>query len=249
MTRSKTAKPGSEDNREAIIDAAMRLAEGNDWDAVRLSDIAAEAGVTMAQLRSAFDSKTAIINGLMRRIDEVVLDGDDPEMAGEPARDRLFDVLMRRFDALKPYRLALKSIMRAYRRDPFAAVAFNTRARRSMKWMLEAAGIEATGRLGRIRAQGLVFVMARTMPAFLRDKDAGLARTMAALDRALRDGEQVMRTMSTGMRMLGMFGSFVAGMRDRARDRFDDEDDDSFYDADDERMGEPDDEPWTGGPH
>ena len=201
----------------------------------------------MAQLRGAFDSKTAIINGLMRRIDQVVLEGGDPEMAGEPARDRLFDVLMRRFDALKPYRLALKSIMRAYRRDPFAAAAFNMRARRSMKWMLEAAGIEATGRMGNIRAQGLVFVMARTMPVFLRDKDTGLARTMAALDRALRDGEQVMRTMGTGMRMLGMFGSFVSGLRDRARDRFDDEDDDDgFYGPDDD---EAKDEPWTGGPH
>ncbi|MEZ5876695.1 MAG: TetR family transcriptional regulator [Tepidamorphaceae bacterium] len=247
MAPSKTAKAGSEDSRDAIIDAAMALAQDNDWEAIRLSDIAAEAGVTMAQLRGAFDSKTAIINGLMRRIDQVVLEGDDPEMAGEPARDRLFDVLMRRFDALKPYRLALKSIMRAYRRDPFAAAAFNMRARRSMKWMLEAAGIEATGRMGNIRAQGLVFVMARTMPVFLRDKDAGLARTMAALDRALRDGEQVMRTMGTGMRMLGMFGSFVSGLRDRARDRFDDEDDDDgFYGPDDD---EAKDEPWTGGPH
>lgn len=98
--------------REAIIDTALELAREGDWREVRLSDIAGRCGLTLAQLRGAFDSKAAIVEGLMRRIDREVLDGNDPEMDDEPPRDRLFDVLMRRFEALKPYRGALRSIAR-----------------------------------------------------------------------------------------------------------------------------------------
>ncbi len=241
--------------RDAVINAAMALAAEHDWDEVRLSDIAAQAGVTLAEMRAAFESKTAIVYGLMRRTDKAVLEGDDPEMAGEPARDRLFDVLMRRFEALAPYRAALRSIMRAYRNDVFAASQFNARARRSMKWMLESAQIDATGRMGEVRAQGLVLVWMRTMRVFLRDKDEGLARTMAELDRALRDGERVMRNIGGGLRALGMVGSVLSGLRDgarrarrrrRYRDDDYDEDERRYYDDPDDAMP---DEPYTGGPH
>ena len=256
MARTKAGKPEesiADKRKEAIIDAAMRLAADGTWDHIRLSDIAAEAGETLADMRADFDSKAAILHGLTARIDRIVLAGDDPDMAGEPARDRLFDVLMRRFEAMRPYRAALRSVMRAYRRDPFAMATFNVRLRRSMKWMLEAAGIDATGRLGDIRAQGLVFVWARTMPVFLRDRDPGMARTMAALDRALRDGEQVMRTMRGGLRAVGALGSLLAGLRERARsyDRDEDWDDDSIYGDDPGDAGERPhaSEPDTGGPH
>ena len=39
-----------------------------------------------------------------------MLDGTSDELADEPARERLFDVYMRRLDALTPYKDALKRI-------------------------------------------------------------------------------------------------------------------------------------------
>ena len=60
-----------------------------------------------------------------------------------------------------------------------------------MAWMLAAAGIPATGRRGLLRAQGLALVWARVMRTYLDDDDPGLARTMAALDKRLREAERV----------------------------------------------------------
>ena len=37
-------------------------------------------------------------------IDRQVLEGTSDDLAGEPARERLFDVFMRRIDALTPYK-------------------------------------------------------------------------------------------------------------------------------------------------
>ncbi len=94
-------------------------------------------------------------------------------------------------------------------------LAWNAVAIRSMVWMLEGAGIDASGKMGALRAQGLAMAYARTLKVWLRDEDPGMARTMVELDRRLRDGEGWMRRLS------GLC-SFVEGVsRRRRRDRRD----------------------------
>lgn len=53
--------------------------------------------------------------------------------------------LMRRLDALAPYKLGLEAISDWTRRDPLAASAINRVVINSMRFMLEAAGIESEG--------------------------------------------------------------------------------------------------------
>jgi hypothetical protein len=56
--------------------------------------------------------------------------------------------------------------------------------------MLTAAGIGAAGPRGMIRAQGLAVLFGSVLRTWVRDEDPGLARTMAALDRALARGQR-----------------------------------------------------------
>ena len=79
-----------------------------------------------------------------------MLAGGDADMAEEPPRERLFDVLMRRLEALAPYKEAVRSLMRSARRNPGLALALNAMAVRSQHWMLEAAGIGAVGPARRV---------------------------------------------------------------------------------------------------
>jgi hypothetical protein len=111
-------------------------------------------------------------------------------MAEEPARERLFDVLMRRLEALAPYRDAVRSIMRSARRNPGLAFALNAMAVRSQRWMLEAAGIGTAGPRGALRAQGAALMFARVLSVWIDGEDEGLDRTMAALDRGLASAER-----------------------------------------------------------
>ena len=82
-------------------------------------------------------------------------------MAEEPPRERLFDVLMRRLEALAPHREAIRSLMRSASAIPALRFALNGLAVRSQRWMLTAAGIDAAGPRGAIRAQGLALLFAR----------------------------------------------------------------------------------------
>jgi hypothetical protein len=102
----------------------------------------------------------------------------------------LFDVLMRRLEALKPHKAAVRSLMQSAVCNPGLALALNGLAVRSQKWMLTAAGISAAGPKGMVRAQGLALLFANLLCTFVEDDDPGLARTMAALDRELSRGQR-----------------------------------------------------------
>ncbi|MCC2111829.1 MAG: TetR/AcrR family transcriptional regulator [Hyphomicrobiales bacterium] len=180
----------SEKVQGRIIDALMALAAEKAWDKISLDDVAKRAKVDLAALRRSFDSKFAILEALAARVDAEVLGDLDEEMAEEVARERLFDVLMRRFEALQPYKEGLRSVHAALTSDPLFLAAWNRIAVTSQTWMLTAAGIGSEGIAGLLRAQGLVFAYARAFRTWLDDDDPGLARTMAALDKGLREGER-----------------------------------------------------------
>lgn len=176
--------------RNRIVDALLALMAEGPWDEVTLDALAKRAGVTLATLRAAYDSRVAILADFLRRIDERVLAAIDPDMAGEAPRERLFDVLFSRFEALSPNKDAMRNLGAAARRDPLLALELNRIVTQSMGWMLTAAGISATSGAGMLRAQGLALVWARATRVWLDDNDPGLARTMAELDKLLRQAER-----------------------------------------------------------
>lgn len=182
------AEPGSE--REKIIAAFLALLAERPIEQIGFAEIAKEAGVSLGQLRGAFASTLAILAAHIKAIDRAVLAEDLSDMADEPPRERLFDVLMRRLEVLAPHRKAVRSLLRSARRNPPLALALNGLAVRSQQWMLSAAGINASGPRGMMRAQGLALLFAAVLRTWVRDDDPGLARTMAALDRALARGQR-----------------------------------------------------------
>ncbi|MDE0255011.1 MAG: helix-turn-helix domain containing protein [Rhodospirillaceae bacterium] len=175
-----------------IYAAAMRAGAGIGWRRTRLADIAEEAGLSLADLHARYTSKEALLDGFVRHIDRIVLTGaqqsDDEDSS---YRDRLFDILMQRFDALNPYKDGLRAVVRDAGSGGVAEILCGgCRLLRSMRWMLEAAGIGTAGWLGGLRVKGLAVVFAATLNVWLRDDSEDMAKTMAALDRNLKRAEQ-----------------------------------------------------------
>jgi len=177
--------------RDKIIDALMALAAERPWDEVTLEAIAERAGVTLAVLRASYEGRLAVLAAFVRSVDEKVLEGIDADLATETPREKLFDLLFTRLEALGPHKAAVKNLGRAARRDPCLAFELNRIAATSMVWMLAASGIPAQGLRGAMRAQALALIWARVLRVWLGDDDPGLARTMAALDKHLREAERV----------------------------------------------------------
>jgi len=198
---------------DRIVDALMRLLASHSYARIGLAEIAGEAGVSLGELREAFPGTLSILSAFARRIDRVVLDGGPGE--GDTPRDRVFDVLMRRCDALAPHKEAIRNVARAARCDLRLAAFLDRSATRSMKWMLVAARADRPGLLGALAIKGLVLVNAETLRVWLDDDDPGLARTMAALDRGLNRGARAMDFAERVCCRLRPFGSRERGARPR----------------------------------
>lgn len=193
MARKTTAATSSPDPRSAAIEALMRLASERDWEEIELADIAASAGLTLKDLRGLFPSKAAMLGGFARMMDDIVLADMTDDLSDEPIRERLFDVMMRRLDAMAPYKPALRRIMTMLRRHPLDLAALNGAALNSWRYMLASVDVPTEDELGAVRLQGAVLVYARVMETWFSDDDPGLARTMARLDRELERAGRIMR--------------------------------------------------------
>jgi len=181
--------PRGTSNRDKAVDALMALLAEHPFEHIGLAEVAGRAGLKLSELRAEFGSTLAIVGAHIKDVDRTVLAEDTADMAEEPARERLFDVLMRRLEALAPYKEAARSLMHSARRNPGLALALNAMAVRSQIWMLEAAGIGASGPKGALRAQGAALIFARVLGVWL-DDEPGLDRTMAALGRGLASAER-----------------------------------------------------------
>ena len=196
-----------------LIAAAMKLAIERPWKDVSLIDIADAAGLTLADVRTHFDGKPAIIRGFVRAVDDALLAKARKPQAGEGHRDALFEVIMARFDLLNPHKPAIRAIMKDA--DPDFAMIGS--ALSSQQWMLSAAGIEASGSRGAVRTLGLASVYASVFRTWLDDEDAGMARTMAALDRRLRRGERNLQAVEGMCETVTGFGKRLGDLFSGAR--------------------------------
>jgi AcrR family transcriptional regulator len=193
--RAPPKRSSSGNPKQRLIDAALDLAVSQGWRRTGMGEIAAAAGVPLAETYRIFRSKFAILAAFRRSIDEAVLAGAAPSAADSP-RDRLFDVLMRRFEALRPHRPAIRALLRDSIGDPILAKGVPGFAR-SMAWMLEAAGITVSGCWGRITGKAVAVLYLSVLPAFLRDESTDLGTTMATLDKRLRQVEMFINTFQT----------------------------------------------------
>lgn len=172
----------------AVVSAALRLAAESGWRRVTVANAARAAGVPLQEARVRFPSRNVILLRFGAMADQAALT-DAP--AEGPLRDRLFDLLMRRFDAFQMHREGLISVLRALPYDPPLALMLGLATERSMRWMLEAAGADLSGPRGCLTIKGCVGVWLWTLRAWERDPSEDISGTMAALDTALQRAEQM----------------------------------------------------------
>lgn len=185
MAAKKTTKKDSV-SKDDIVNHALKLAEELGWEHVTLRDIADAAGVGLVQLHADFADKTDILVCLGRIIDARVLEaaGDVQDHEASP-RDRLFDVLMERYEILNDYRGGIVAVLQSFRFDPKQAVISCPHLCRSMSWMLEVSGIDTNGIKGALKVSGLTGVYVKVLKVWIGDESPDLGKTMAALDKDL----------------------------------------------------------------
>jgi len=180
---------------ERLVDGLFAAAETHGWRRLGMAHVADAAGCDLAEALERFANPASLLCHAIGRADEAALREIKTFTAQDSTRDRLFALLMARFDFVAPYRAGIAAILRDGIFDPGLGLLIVGRGLCSMTRMLEAAGLPTTGPIGLARAQGLAAVNANAVRVWLRDDTPDLARTMAALDKGLERAEMIARSM------------------------------------------------------
>lgn len=186
---------GAEFDR-ALIGAAFALAGEKGWAAVTVPEAARRAELSLAKARERFPNRTLVLLKFGRIADQAAL--ADPPKEGS-VRDRLFYLLMQRIDVFQAHREGVLALLRALPSQPDTGLVLACATRRSMAWLLEAAGVSSRGMRGMVRVKGLVAIWLWTVRAWQSDETADLSGTMSALDSALRRAERFAGWMGGGI--------------------------------------------------
>lgn len=169
-----------------LLATAMDVIAERGWTRFAFAEVAARARCTLVDVRRDFVNRGAILDALSRRLDEGMLDIDRAELADLPSRDRVFELIMRRFDAMAPMRAGLTRLLRDAGRDPELVLMTACRLDRSLTWLQDAAGLRAHGLRARCQRRFLTLVYLQALRVWSSDDSSDLAKTMAALDKQLR---------------------------------------------------------------
>jgi hypothetical protein len=174
----------------ALVTAVLAEAGIRGWRGVSVVEAARDAGLDLGRVRTRFPVKLAVLLRFGTMADQAALGGAATTGA---VKDRLFDMIMRRFDVLQAHRAGVLAVLDAAALDPALGLFLGRLSARSMAWLLEGAGLSAAGLRGVLRAQGLLGVWLWSVRAWREDESADLSATMTAVDKALDRAGQLAR--------------------------------------------------------
>jgi AcrR family transcriptional regulator len=178
---------------ERAADAALSLAGEGGWTAVTLRDIAEKAGVKLSALYRVAPQKGAVVDALSRRLDQAALRAVEVEATGDRV-ERLFEATMARLEAMEPNRFAILAMAQS---EGLLRARMALRLAATAQALLEGAGVDTSGRQGAVRVLAMITVWTRVLSVW-RDDEGALNRTMAEIDKRLKQMRQRLARVGAG---------------------------------------------------
>ena len=176
------------------VEAALKLAAEDPWAELTLADIATEAGLELSEFHGVAD-KGDIANAVEPMLDKAM--SGEPVDMDAPPRERLFDVIMLRFEEMEKHRIGLLSLRHWRERNPAQLAKLGKARLETARWALACAGLDGQGDLPvGLRAAGLAWTLSGSERAWRKEDSADFSRTMAELDKQLRAADERMSWIS-----------------------------------------------------
>lgn len=173
-----------------LLDAWLAVFARDGWRGAAPEAAAGEAGLDAGAVLTSLGDRWDAVAALSARIDRMAL-GEASAGNGLSTRERLFDLLMARFDALQAQREGFVALIDAARSDPALGLFLLSRLTRAMRRTAEAAGVDTGGWRGPLRVRALLALYIDVARTWQRDEEPDMARTMRALDAALARAERL----------------------------------------------------------
>jgi hypothetical protein len=166
-----------------LLEAALGLVEREGWQAYGPLRLARETGAGLAEIVTQLGDRADILAAMGRRADMAMIDVEVDDLAEMSPKERVFELMMRRFESLRAARPALRRLRREAAPEVWLQGLGNLR--RAMKLVVEAADLAGHGPRRAVVGAALASAYLRTGRVWLDDDSEDLARTLAELDTQL----------------------------------------------------------------
>lgn len=172
--------------RKKILESAIMLATDGDWNDITLDLIAKRADVSFSEVYECFPTKATFLCEIMKQTNQEILTDYSFFESEESEMEKLLEIMMGRFDALTPRKLAIASMLRSLATDPVTLLLTFPEFIKSMSLVLQVAGFNTSGLKGLVRVKVTGFIYLSAMRVWLKDGTEDLSQTMAHLDKSIR---------------------------------------------------------------
>jgi AcrR family transcriptional regulator len=186
--KSRAAEPAP--SEPDILLRAFQLVAEQGWDRFSMAALAREVGRPLADVYAVLPGRAALLSRLGERMDREMLSLDAAELADLSARERIFELIMRRLDAMAAFRAGLKAMAGSGGRDPGLICASLGNMQRLGGWLADAADL-GSGLRACVGGATLLLLYARVASVWLSDETEDRSATMAELDRRLGQWERL----------------------------------------------------------
>ena len=176
-------------SEDQVLNGWMAAIARDGWREAGPGSVAELSGVPLSDIVAVLPDRWSALTAFGRRLDRAAL----AEAASDPdasVRDRLFALLMARFDAGDDHKATVRSLGEAAKHDPALGVFLLGSQTVSIARIASAAGVETGGLLGPLRVEALTVMVLHATQTWLDDADPDLAATMKALDTDLERAER-----------------------------------------------------------
>lgn len=179
---------------DTILDTALMLADEQGWEAVRLHQVAAAAGITLDDIRRHFREKDELIDAWFDRADAALLAlAASGELLNLSPRERLFRLIMAWLTALSPHHRVTRQMI-LNKCEPghiHIQIPAVMRISRTVQWLREGAMLTDTGLARALAETAVTSIYLAAFLCWLTEEDAVAPRTRRLLDYLLGGAERV----------------------------------------------------------
>jgi AcrR family transcriptional regulator len=179
----------AENGEKDLVKLAFALLTERGWERFSFTELARRAELPLAQVYAELPDRPALLRVLGRRLDAEMLAIDMAELDGMSPRERVFELIMRRLDAMAPYKDGLRTLAREVGREPMLLAAAWCNLDRLSRRLLDAAATEDGPVATSLARRVIGAVYLRAFRVWLDDDTPDMARTLAELDRRLQQAD------------------------------------------------------------
>lgn len=187
--------------RDQIVNAAIRLAEHEGWESVRLYQVAQACDARLDDVRRHFREKDELIDAWFDRADAAMLARfDRGELVGLSPRERIRELILAWLGKLAPHRRVTREMIAHKLEFGHVHVQFPAilRISRTVQWIREAAQLDAPLPRRALEETALTALFVKTFLYWLRDESPEFRSTQRWLDRGLDVLETAARLVPGG---------------------------------------------------